>query len=212
MKKSPVITVLRHLFFWCLAYIALFLTVLKIAGFDSAVEIATTILLPGIFPVYLNFLSMKFLLEKRHYLWYFLSLIPVLAISTIIAESFFQFIVNDPDSSTAGLGTSLFFIAITAGLTYYRRGVQQQIKLQEIEKKQLKTELDLLRSQQDPHFFFNTLNNLYSLSLDNSDKVPQVILDLSDLMRYVLACSGRKTVSLSERKLILSEIISVWKN
>lgn len=47
-------------------------------------------------------------------------------------------------------------------------------------------ELDLLKQQLHPHFFFNTLNNLYSLSLARSDRAPESILQLSELMRYVV--------------------------
>jgi hypothetical protein len=47
-------------------------------------------------------------------------------------------------------------------------------------------ELALLRNQVNPHFFFNTLNNLYSLVVHQSDKAPEVILNLSDMMRYTI--------------------------
>lgn len=55
-----------------------------------------------------------------------------------------------------------------------------------LEKEQLKTELRFLRSQISPHFFFNTLNNIYSLSLEQSKKASETILKLSELMRYLL--------------------------
>lgn len=51
---------------------------------------------------------------------------------------------------------------------------------------QTKTELKLLRSQIQPHFFFNTLNNLYALSLMKSDDAPRLVLKLSEMMHYVL--------------------------
>ena len=53
-------------------------------------------------------------------------------------------------------------------------------------KSNLETELRFLRSQISPHFFFNTLNNIYSLSLEKSENTPETILKLSDLMRYLL--------------------------
>ncbi|MBL7472388.1 sensor histidine kinase [Robertkochia sediminum] len=55
-----------------------------------------------------------------------------------------------------------------------------------LQREQLETELLFLRSQISPHFFFNTLNNIYSLTMEKSDKAPEVILRLSDLMRYLL--------------------------
>ncbi len=55
-----------------------------------------------------------------------------------------------------------------------------------LEKEQLQTELRFLRSQISPHFFFNTLNNIYSLSLEQSKKASETVLKLSELMRYLL--------------------------
>jgi hypothetical protein len=55
-----------------------------------------------------------------------------------------------------------------------------------LEKAQMETELRFLRSQISPHFFFNTLNNIYSLSLEQSTKTPDVVLKLSELMRYLV--------------------------
>jgi len=46
--------------------------------------------------------------------------------------------------------------------------------------------LKFLRSQVSPHFFFNTLNNIYSLTLEKSDRAPEIVLRLSELMRYLL--------------------------
>ncbi len=64
--------------------------------------------------------------------------------------------------------------------------LRENSKLHDLEKRQLTTELRFLRSQVSPHFFFNTLNNIYSLTLEKSDKAPEVVLKLSELMRYLL--------------------------
>ncbi len=53
-------------------------------------------------------------------------------------------------------------------------------------KLQMSTELKYLRTQIQPHFFFNTLNNLYALSLKKSDSAPRLVLKLSDMMQYIL--------------------------
>ena len=57
---------------------------------------------------------------------------------------------------------------------------------QDLAKLQLSTELKFLRSQIQPHFFFNTLNNLYALTLKKSDDAPRLVIKLSDLMQYIL--------------------------
>ena len=61
-----------------------------------------------------------------------------------------------------------------------------ELRIKEVEKQKVEAELRALKAQVNPHFFFNTLNSLYSLSLDKSEKAPELILKLSDLMRYVI--------------------------
>jgi len=68
----------------------------------------------------------------------------------------------------------------------------------DFENKSLQTELNILRAQINPHFLFNTLNNIYSLSLKKSDFAPEAILRLSEIMRYMLYdCNGAE-VSLNK--------------
>ncbi|MEQ9090297.1 MAG: histidine kinase [Balneola sp.] len=72
-------------------------------------------------------------------------------------------------------------------------------------------ELALLRSQINPHFFFNTLNNLYSLVVHQSDKAPEVILKLSDMMRYTIYEGKKDKVSLKEEIEYLQGYIDLHK-
>jgi two-component system, LytTR family, sensor kinase len=71
--------------------------------------------------------------------------------------------------------------------------LQEKHKIHDLEKRQLVTELRFLRTQVSPHFFFNTLNNIYSLTLEKSDKAPQLVLKLSNLMRYLLYATKEST-------------------
>ena len=57
---------------------------------------------------------------------------------------------------------------------------------EDLAKLQMSTELKYLRTQIQPHFFFNTLNNLYALTLSKSDNAPQLVIKLSDMMQYIL--------------------------
>ena len=62
----------------------------------------------------------------------------------------------------------------------------KQEAYQQIEREKLQAELQLLKSQIHPHFLFNTLNNLYALTLSKSNQSPAVVLKLSELLRYML--------------------------
>ncbi len=75
---------------------------------------------------------------------------------------------------------------------------QQSTAIAELERERSRTELDLLKQQINPHFFFNTLNNLYALSLTKDKATPEVVLQLSELMRYVIYKGQEEVVPLRE--------------
>lgn len=90
-------------------------------------------------------------------------------------------------------------------------GFRNMQKSEQLEKEKLETELKFLKTQIHPHFFFNTLNNLYSLVLRKSEKAPEVVLMLSDLMRYVLYDSNVSKVSLDKELKHIGNYINLEK-
>jgi sensor histidine kinase YesM len=79
-------------------------------------------------------------------------------------------------------------------ITDWLRTVREK---QELETRTMQTELRFLKSQINPHFLFNTLNSLYALTLKKSDKAPEIVIKLSEMMRYMLYECNEKQVSLS---------------
>ncbi|MDP6922132.1 MAG: histidine kinase, partial [Lutibacter sp.] len=80
----------------------------------------------------------------------------------------------------------LYVLALATTLKLTVDWIRERTRVEDLRKIQKKTELDFLRSQIQPHFFFNTLNNLYALTLEKSALAPSVVLKLSDMMQYVL--------------------------
>jgi LytS/YehU family sensor histidine kinase len=74
-----------------------------------------------------------------------------------------------------------------------------------------KAELELLKTQVNPHFFFNTLNNLYALTVKHSDKAPEVVLKLSDMMRYTIYEGKKDKVALNDEVEYLKNYIDLHK-
>ncbi|MCG8476714.1 MAG: histidine kinase [Cytophagales bacterium] len=80
----------------------------------------------------------------------------------------------------------LYVVGLTTAIKLTIDWIRTQRANQELEKQNLETELAYLKFQVQPHFFFNTLNNLYSLTLDKSDQAPETVMRLSELMHYVI--------------------------
>ncbi len=76
--------------------------------------------------------------------------------------------------------------AIFASVKLFEYWFVDQKENRELQQQKLESELKFLKSQIHPHFLFNTLNNLYALTLDKSDKAPEVVVKLSDLLSYML--------------------------
>jgi len=89
------------------------------------------------------------------------------------------------------------------------RWLQQSKKLEEMAKEKSETELSLLKQQINPHFFFNTLNNLYALSITKDKQTPEVILQLSELMRYTIYKGKEESVKLSEEVKYIEDYIQL---
>ncbi|MCF2875114.1 MULTISPECIES: sensor histidine kinase [unclassified Tenacibaculum] len=103
----------------------------------------------------------------------------------------------------------IFFIPIP--LFFFLWVFEQWKWLQNLKAEKTKTELSLLRTQINPHFFFNTLNNLYALTVKNSKQAPEVILKLSDMMRYTIYEGENEKVSIKEEITYLKNYIELHK-
>jgi two-component system LytT family sensor kinase len=82
--------------------------------------------------------------------------------------------------------TSIFLIFFSLGLRMIERNETIEKRQKELEKEKLNSELAFLKNQISPHFFFNTLNNIYSLIGINTEDARNAVLKLSKLMRYLL--------------------------
>lgn len=86
-----------------------------------------------------------------------------------------------------------------------------QDKLRRLESEKATAELEALKSQVNPHFLFNSLNNLYSLALDKDERTPGIILRLSEMMRYLLYESNANFVPLEKEIAHLHNYVEMQK-
>lgn len=106
-------------------------------------------------------------------------------------------------------------VAFPAAMLMAFRLVNTQLAAKEREKELLKeklsTELRLLKGQLNPHFLFNTLNNIYALTRKKSDLAPDVVLKLSELLSFMLYESGNDTISIEKEVKFLEDYIDLQK-
>jgi len=183
--------------------------------------------LPGKFLlVYLNLLLLlPNLLLRQKYLQYFLALVASFVLVAVVQRLFSVYVTFPLLFPNATLVPDIFslarFLQYAAGafsLMVFTSAIriiivwqQNQKKTQELEKRQLSTELQLLKTQLNPHFFFNTLNNLYGLAMENSQHTASMIMRLSEMMNYILYESNSKTVPLTKEIAALKNYIQLEK-
>ena len=109
---------------------------------------------------------------------------------------------------TQGGIMSLFVFGITRHIYNFIK-LKQATQQLRIEKQQ--AELSYLKSQTNPHFLFNTLNNIYSLARDKSDLAPESILRLSKILRFMLYETGGQYIAIEQELKIIRDYIALEK-
>ncbi len=133
--------------------------------------------------------------------------IPVAALSVLVVLSavWVFFHADFPLKNRVAINTFLFVLPLVTGglalgaiVKIFRAVAKNRLDAALTEASGSKAELQLLQSQLSPHFLFNTLNNLYGLSLSRHEKLPDMLLKLSDLLRYSVYEAGAATVTLRD--------------
>ncbi len=146
--------------------------------------------------VYLNFywLMPKYLYKKK-YLTYALGLLFVFALGVFLYRLQWEILYTRKGGYPfwSFIGWSMDALNIISPVIMFSGGIKllknwylDREKNAALEKQKLTTELNYLKGQIHPHFFFNTLNNLYALTLQKSDDAPTTVLKLSQMMHYML--------------------------
>jgi len=104
-----------------------------------------------------------------------------------------------------------YVAGIAAALKLFRMQIKTLGKEKTLVKDKLETELKFLKNQINPHFLFNTLNNIYGLARKKSDKTPEVVVKLSKLLRFMLYESTKDSIPIRDEINILEDYIQLEK-
>jgi len=203
--------VFLHLTTWILSFLLFFLSFTGMMDTKMSFLTALTFFIPAAGAIYAHFYFIERYLYRRKYFLYALLTTLCLVIAGQISNYVFEQVLykDEPDAQAAGVITITIFIVVATGLRYFYNGVKQRLEKKELEAKQVRTEMNILKSQVQPHFLFNSLNNIYGLTLDQPEIVGETILKLSALMRYILDSSKKSTVKLLEEYQFLKNYIDM---
>jgi two-component system, LytTR family, sensor kinase len=231
VKKYVPLNIIAHLSFW-LGSIVLMLFFFYYN--EDKVHIDLSILSKAFIinfgfavAVYINiYLLIPRFLKQKNYVFYVFWLVVLLS----VVGAFIQFLLIyplrnlldlgsrlnsfDPDLHAAYFFATFIYIAFTSFIKFIKDWLMMQdinLRLAKIEQQKLEAELKTLKGQLNPHFLFNSLNNIYSLSLLNSAKVPGLILTLADLMRHIIYDSREKYIALEKEIEFVNNFIEMQR-
>jgi two-component system, LytTR family, sensor kinase len=204
--------VLFHIIFWlvyCIANAYLWYTFDK--NYNELTFYGLTRLPIKMAAVYINFfLLSQFFFKKKYPAFLFLFLL------NLVWSGALQTYISSPGLINFKKFTQYFLpvgsvVIVSSSLIIIRQFFIQIRESKQLEIEKIQTELNFLKTQLQPHFLFNTLNNIYSLTFDNCQLAGKSILQLSGLLRYMIYESESARVDLQKEIRHLQDYIELEK-
>ena len=165
--------------------------------------------------LFISFVLLPKLLYRNKYWEFALAVLAVIAVVMLVEEGIIEKIYF-PDTRGAhfpGVFNTLIgampTITILAGFKFAWDALTKQRQVERLQQLVRESELQYLKSQINPHFLFNNLNNLYAHALEKSPKTTDIILDLSEVLRYMLYECKEKYVALDREIQQLGKFINL---
>ncbi|HSO86566.1 MAG TPA: histidine kinase [Draconibacterium sp.] len=204
--------ILNHVLFWIFIYAFYTVPFIVSYGFETEAFINLIYLPFDIMTVYLviEFLIPRFLLKKRNFIVFILGTVIFIGLNFLISQ-FIKYTVQPALGfwiARRTLTVDLFYSLLTnfmivgmaSALKLFSYSYNIQLIQSELERRSIRSELGVLRSQINPHFLFNVLNNIDSLIYEDKDKASNAIFLLSKIMRYMLKESNE------EKAMLINEV------
>jgi sensor histidine kinase YesM len=102
-------------------------------------------------------------------------------------------------------------MSFAMAIFYIRKSIEEKEQLENVQRDSNFFKLRYLRAQLNPHFLFNTLNSIYSLSLQRSERTPEVVIKLADIMRYLIYECNEEKIPLDKEIEFIRNYIDIEK-
>lgn len=212
LKKILSVRVAYHICFWAFFFCLIFITPEK-EGVTLSMKAMTglRIIMLGLFPVYFHFFVLEKFFYRKKYVVYAALFISTMILYIYLFTLFSPFVFNEKIDYYSSAAFVFFIVLIATSLKVVKRSINERFLLQEIKAKQVQTELELLKTQINPHFLFNTLNNLYGMARKQEKTTADGIARLSHLMRYMIHDSKVDRISLNKEIDQIKRLIELQK-
>lgn len=164
---------------------------------------------PLIPAVYLNFYLKNRLFDKQRYGMYVLLFPLQVGVGIVVYQLLYWLVPQYQGDVAQDVNNIFFLLLVTVGMQYLKREVINKYKVQELKTQKAESELNALKAQINPHFLFNTLNNIYATNQLDAEKGSEMILELADVMRYHLEFSRKEWISLAEEIQLIQAYIAL---
>jgi sensor histidine kinase YesM len=181
-------------------------------------RIAALMLFLLLFYTNMYLLVPKFLFKNK-YTAYILSVMVLIGISSLVYIAGWYllgpYLRSDTNLEIFGLLPFSFVILVltsaSSAIKLFQRSISYSLRINELENNTLKSEMEQLKNQINPHFLFNMLNNANVLIKKDPEKASDVLMKLSDLLRYQLYDSARENVLLTSDIHFLEDFLNLEK-
>ena len=212
MNRIKKIFTLVHIVLWILFSLLLALQLSQEYAYWLSLTVA--VILTALYVFYSHFLLLTLYLGKNKKRAYFLTLAGIVLTGPVLYIFLHPGKLDTLDLLVEYYTVSLFsmiipfiFLSWLARIT--ENLVLNTIRKEQLEKQAIQTELSYLKSQINPHFLFNTLNNIHTLVYKQAATAPEAVLRLSSLMRYMIYESNAYTVPLSREMAYIQDYINL---
>ena len=161
----------------------------------------------------INYILLPKYFYAKKFIHFWSGVIGVVIVAIVMEEYFLEQIFF-PETRGARLGSVIFtllkmtpVVMLLVGFKFAWDAQNKQTELDRMKNMVTESQLQFLKSQINPHFLFNSLNNLYSYALENSPRTPDIILELSSLLRYMLYDCREERVPLIKEVKYLEDFI-----
>lgn len=214
---------LNHILFWIVIFSFFTAPMVISSGFTIDAFVNILYIPFDIIAVYIfiEFLIPRFILQKRNLLLFAIGALITIALNVLISQYIMYniqpklgiWIIRRPliNDLSMWLVDNSMIIGTASALKLFSHFHKIQLKQSELERKTVQSELGVLRSQVNPHFLFNVLNNIDALIFEDKEKASNAIFLLSKIMRYMLQESTQEKVNLNKEMEYIMDYLELAK-